>query len=94
MSAPYRHFESWEHDKAHLAVTQWIREWRLEHPGVPLPPSSFGAHLGREALELAAGEIGQVEIQRIFSTYGHDGVCMCGLKPGDRIPETTKGGAA
>lgn len=93
MTAPYRHFDPWEFDHAHLAITQWLKAWRESNSDSPLPPTTFGAHLGREAVELANTEIGQVEIQRLFAAYGHDGVCMCGLKPGDRIPANTKDAA-
>lgn len=82
-----RRWDDWESDAASLGITQWVRTWREENPRAGHPPLRFARHLGREAVELMDGGESSFEIQRIFSTFGREGVCVCGLAPGDPIPE-------
>lgn len=83
MTAPYQH-EPWEGDPADAALRQWIVAWRSHVEEDTAKPSlRFALHIGGEAVRLQSEGVSRVELVRMFAAVGHDGVCICGLRPAE-----------
>lgn len=95
-----RRYEPWEHDNAHQALDQWRLAWRAQNPDAALPGVAFTIHIGQEAVTLA-GDMGKVDLLRLFAAAGYDGQCPgCGLdwtakpRPAEAVPQSVEGEVA
>lgn len=84
-------FDHWEYDNAHNALNCWLAGWR-ERPGKvdgeARPAYVFAEHLGREVTAMDREGWSRVELARVCSASGLDGLCpACGRSPDDLVTE-------
>lgn len=66
-------------DVALYGLKVWIESWRMHRtPRTPLPPLSFAAHLGTDAVTLMGGGLDHQAIGDRMFPLGRFGTCPCG----------------